>query len=70
MFTAKFGYRHAALRLLQNNHDLRVAVSCCLHQNPLGYLAEKIPLLNTTNFKGGLPIHDFAGAGGCENLEL
>ena len=32
MFTAKPRNRHTALRLLQNTHNLRVAISCCLHQ--------------------------------------
>jgi len=52
MFTAQFRNRHADLSLLQDSHDLGVAVSVVLHFNLLSYHAEKILLMNTIVFRG------------------
>ncbi len=52
MFTAQFRNRRADLSLLQDSHDLGVAVSVVLHFNLLSYHAEKILLMNTIVFRG------------------
>lgn len=56
MFAAKLRHWHTALGLLQNTHDLCVAISFTLHQNLLRYYAEyyaeKILRVNTINFRG------------------
>jgi hypothetical protein len=70
MFAAQFRNRHTALCLLQNAPSRQIAVQSpagqcmiCASLNRavfikknIRYLAEKILLLNTTNFRGGLPL--------------
>ncbi len=52
MLSAQFGNRHTALGLLQNTHNLRVAISCFFYQNLLRYYAKKILHVKTTDFRG------------------
>jgi hypothetical protein len=79
MFAAQFRNRHTALCLLQNAPSRQIAVQSPAGQcmicaslnravfikNLLRYLAEKILLLNTTNFRGDYPIRRL----GCEERD-
>jgi hypothetical protein len=77
MFAAQLRNRHTALRLFQNAPSWQIAVQSPAGQcmicaslnravfikNLLRYLAEKILLLNTTNFRGGLPLRRSVSVG-------
>ena len=61
MLSTHFRDLRASLRLFQNAHNLCVAKSYCLYQKLFRYLAEKILLLNTTNFRRGItPLIQYA----------